>query len=113
MKQKPIPIQKNADGTYTLNGPMVFSCGCGDTSVKVRDLLKNAGVPWVPLISTPNNNNARSFVKSSGLAEAEPSLLKGKHAVLFHPVTEKYINLLNVPKSEYILSNIYNVASGK
>lgn len=111
--KKQLVIQKNADNTYTINSPVVFSCGCGDTSVRVRDLLKNAGVPWVPLINTPNNNNARSFVKSSGLAEAEPSLLKGKHAVLFHPETKKFINLLNVPKNEQILANIYNVSNGR
>lgn len=106
-------VEKLASGDYVINGPVVFTCGCGDVSVKTRNLVRNAGVDFVAVISTPNNNNARGFIKKSGLSEVEPSLKKGKYAVLYHPDTMKFINLLNVNNDSNILANIYKVATGQ
>lgn len=112
MKPTVKPIERLADGTFKINGPIAFTCGCGGVGTQVKTLLRNAGVDWVNVVSTPTNNNARWFIRSSGLSEAEPSLKKSKFAVLYHPTTGKYINLLGVEKSNSILANIYSVSSG-
>lgn len=104
-------IVKNNDGTYFINSPVVFSCGCGGISSIVNGILSSAGAPGVPIVLTSSNVLAQGFVKWSGLKEAEPSLKKGRHAVLYNPRTTKFVNLL-AKDNKNLLANVYTVARG-
>jgi len=107
-------IERMQDGGYKVNSPVVFSCGCGGNGALISSLLSAAGVPNVPTVNTPNNLNARNFIKSSGLLAAEPSLGRGKHAVLFNPSNGLFINLLGGKKTDRnILKKIYTVVNSK
>lgn len=108
------PVERLEDGSYKVNGVVVFSCGCGGVGAKANQVLVGAGVDpkSVTIVTTSSNLNSKEFIKQSGLAEAEPSLRRNKHAVLYNSNTHKFINILNSKRDKNILSNIYRVVNG-
>jgi hypothetical protein len=106
-------LLRNPDGTITLTEPVVFSCGCANTTPEARNKLRMAGCGNVPIIMTTTSELARKFIKQLNLGLAIPSLNKNKHSVLYNPKTGQYIDLLKAPKSDYVYDNIFKVVSGR
>lgn len=103
-----ISVQKGANG-LTLDHTVVFSCGCGNTTPKVRRKLQDAGVANVPVINTNSNSRTRQYIKQVGLDKVASSLKRSKHAVLFNPSTGRYLDILNAPQTPQLLNNIRRV----
>lgn len=92
--------------------PVVYCCGCGGIKDTVNRILTSAGVDpkTVDIVVDSSNTAVKTYLKTSGLIEAEPALKRSKHAVLYNPTTHKFINLLSGKKDK--LSNVYLVAQG-
>lgn len=106
------PIGQLPDGTYTLEQPVVFHCGCGSVLPDVKSKLMMSGVPHIALINTNNNKRAKPYIHQIHLNFVAPSLNKTSHAVLYNPLTGKFIDLKKAPNNQNVYSNIYKVANG-
>lgn len=105
-------IVRESDGKLIMTQPAVFTCGCSGVVPDTRNKLRMAGVADVPLVMTPTNQRIKQYLQQIGLVTLIPSLKKSKHSVLYNPVTGKYVDLLNAPKTDKVYENIFNVARG-
>lgn len=101
----------SSNGTLIANETFVVSCGCGGLVPQMKRLVKQAGVD-VPFLNSSISADVRRYIKQIGLNDRVPSLRKSKHAVIYNPHTEKFIDLLNAPNNKYVLENIRRLVNG-
>lgn len=105
-------IYRLQDGTWMADKAFVVTCGCGGIVPDARILLRHAGKSDVPMLVSNSNHAVKDYLQQVGLMDREPSLKSTRHAVLFNPITKRYMNLMKAPRTQTTYDNIKTIVEG-